>query len=246
MTKIIYLSTILILLAGCEERETQTEKPISRYGSLIKVKKEYEERYIILHRNTFPGVLDRIYKSNIRNYSIFINEGILFSHFEYVGEDFDSDMAQMADPITRDWWKLTDPMQDPLPDRKEGEWWASMDLLYQLDTSKIAYKNAQRKAFVGTLNGNQEKILRSILDKINDGMVQKVLDHNIQNLTLYNHDIQIYLYIEYVGKDYQKDRDQLLKMIEVKSIYDSLAMVVAPQSKNGDLWEEMKEIFHTD
>src|SRR3972149_4601379 len=108
----------------------ESEKVTKRVGSLIKVKPEYEERYIILHKYTFPGVLDRIRKSNIRNYSIFLLNGILFSHFEYIGNDFVADMKAIADPVTKDWWKLTDPIQEPLPARKEGELRAEMDWLF--------------------------------------------------------------------------------------------------------------------
>jgi len=92
-----------------------------RVSSLIKLKPEYEERYIILHRHTFPGVLDRIRKSHIRNYSIFLMDGMLFSYYEYVGDDYNGDMAKIGqDQVTQEWWKLTDPMQDPIESRKDG------------------------------------------------------------------------------------------------------------------------------
>ncbi len=33
-------------------------------------------------------------------------------------------MAKMkADPKTQEWWRITDPMQEPVPDREPGEWW---------------------------------------------------------------------------------------------------------------------------
>ena len=84
-----------------------TEEQLSeRLGSLIRLKPEYEERYIILHRHTFPSVLERIRNSNIRNYSIFLHDGMLFSFYEYVGNDYADDMEKIgADPVTRDWWK---------------------------------------------------------------------------------------------------------------------------------------------
>ena len=47
-------------------------------GSLIGLKEEFAEQYIILHKNTFPSVLGRIAKSNIDNYSIFLLDGFLF------------------------------------------------------------------------------------------------------------------------------------------------------------------------
>lgn len=105
------------------------------YTSIIKLRPEFTERYQALHRNTFPGVLKRIALCNILNYSIFLHENILFSYYDYCGNNYENDMAAMADDITRDWWSLTDPMQEPLPDRKGGEWWASCDDLYYFNAS---------------------------------------------------------------------------------------------------------------
>ena len=43
-------------------------------------------------------------------------------------------MAKMAaDTTTQQWWKVCMPCQEPLPDRAEGEWWASMDEVFHLD-----------------------------------------------------------------------------------------------------------------
>ena len=118
------------VLAQQEHREQE----ITRYGSVIKVKPEMLEQYKALHANPWPGVLQQITQSNIRNYSIYLKDGYLFSYFEYTGDDFAGDMAKMAkDSITREWWKLTDPCQEPLASRAEGEWWASMEEVFHHD-----------------------------------------------------------------------------------------------------------------
>jgi len=71
---------------------------------------------------------------NIRNYSIYLRDGLLFGYFEYHGSDFEADMAKMAaDPKTQEWWKLVGPMQLPLESRAKGEWWASMEEVFHLD-----------------------------------------------------------------------------------------------------------------
>jgi L-rhamnose mutarotase len=58
----------------------------------------------------------------------------LFSYFEYMGTDFAADMAKMAaDPATKRWWLLTDPCQEPLPDRAPGEWWSPMEEVFHVD-----------------------------------------------------------------------------------------------------------------
>ena len=72
-------------------------------------------------RRAWPGVLEQIRRSNIRNYSIFREGRSCSRYFEYVGDDFEADMAAMAaDPETQRWWALTDAMQEPLPDREPG------------------------------------------------------------------------------------------------------------------------------
>ena len=101
---------------------------------MIKLRPEKEAEYRRLHAATWAGVLAMIRECNIRNYSIFLKDGYLFSYFEYVGDDFEQDMAKMAaDATTQEWWRLTDPCQEPLPTRKEGEWWATMEEVFHCD-----------------------------------------------------------------------------------------------------------------
>lgn len=112
---------------------------MKRYGLIVGLREEKIEEYNRLHADVWPDVLDRIHRSNIRNYSIFLRllpdgKHYLFSYFEYVGSDFAADMAAMAaDPRTQEWWKITDPCQEPLPDRAEGEWWAAAEEVFHVD-----------------------------------------------------------------------------------------------------------------
>jgi len=107
---------------------------MKRYGMLIKVRPEKLDEYKRLHAAVWPEVLEMIHACNMRNYSIYHRDGYLFSYFEYVGTDYDADMARMkADPTTQEWWKLTDPCQEPLPAGAEGEWWAGMEEVFHCD-----------------------------------------------------------------------------------------------------------------
>ena len=112
---------------------------MKRYGLIVGLREETIEEYNRLHADVWPDVLDQIHRSNIRNYSIFLRKlpdgkHYLFSYFEYVGSDFAADMAAMAaDPRTQEWWKITDPCQEPLPDRAEGEWWAAAEEVFHVD-----------------------------------------------------------------------------------------------------------------
>ena len=112
---------------------------IQRYGMVIGVKPEKIEYYKTLHAAAWPGVLAKIKDCHIRNYSIYLREVakgqfLLFSYFEYTGDDFDADMARMAaDPETQRWWKETDPCQSPIPTRLDKEFWSRMEEVFHAD-----------------------------------------------------------------------------------------------------------------
>ena len=105
---------------------------MKRYGMVIGLNEDKIEEYKKLHEAAWAEVLKTIEKCNIRNYSIYLHRldeagYYLFSHFEYVGCDFDADMAKMAaDPTTQRWWDVCTPCQRPLKNRAKGEWWANM------------------------------------------------------------------------------------------------------------------------
>jgi L-rhamnose mutarotase len=108
---------------------------VKRFGQLIGVKPERYDEYVRAHAAVWPGVLAKIRDCNIRNYSIYaFHRDTLFAYFEYVGDDYEGDMQRMADdPETQRWWAWMKPMQEPLADRAEGEWWATTEEVFHLD-----------------------------------------------------------------------------------------------------------------
>lgn len=107
---------------------------MKRVAQVIGIAPENVDEYERYHQAVWPTVLEQISKSNIRNYSIFRYGELLFSYFEYVGDDFDADMARMAeDPETQRWWAVQAPLQRPVPDRKEGEWWSELPEVFHTD-----------------------------------------------------------------------------------------------------------------
>lgn len=100
---------------------------MERRAQLIRLKPEHREEYIRYHKAVWPTVLGTIEACNIRNYSIFLHDDLLFACFEYHGKDYEADMRRMAaDPETQRWWSIMDPMQEPLPDAPEGDRWTPM------------------------------------------------------------------------------------------------------------------------
>ena len=107
---------------------------MTRYASVIGMKPENRAEYERLHADVWPDVLAKIYECNIRNYSIYRYGELLFSYFEYIGTDFDVDMAKMAeDPMTQKWWDVCKPLQSPVADRADGEWWAAIPEVFHVD-----------------------------------------------------------------------------------------------------------------
>jgi L-rhamnose mutarotase len=105
-----------------------------RFGQVIRVRPDRIAEYEALHAEPWPGVLGAIRAANIRNYTIFRHGELLFACFEYVGDDFEADMAGMAaQPIVKDWWKLTDAMQEPFPERGAGTWWLTVPEIFHTD-----------------------------------------------------------------------------------------------------------------
>ncbi|MDE2435661.1 MAG: L-rhamnose mutarotase [Sphingomonadales bacterium] len=122
---------------GPTNQQEQTGGP-RRFGSVIVLRPELEQRYRELHAAVWPGVLARLHRSNVRNYSIYVaglaGARYLFSYFEYVGDDFAADMTAVAmDETTREWWLETDPCQERLPGTPEGEQWLALEQVFHAD-----------------------------------------------------------------------------------------------------------------
>ena len=81
-----------------------------RFGQMIKIKPECLEAYKKHHANPLPAVNEMIKECHLQNYSIYSRGDYLFTYYEYVGEDYEADMAKMAaDPVTQQWWTHTKP-----------------------------------------------------------------------------------------------------------------------------------------
>ena len=110
------------------------EEIMQRYASVIGIAPENQAEYERLHSAVWPEVLAQIERSNIRNYSIYRYGNLLFSYFEYIGRDFAADMAIMGeDEKTQEWWAVCKPLQIPVDDKADGEWWAAIPEVFHVD-----------------------------------------------------------------------------------------------------------------
>jgi len=107
---------------------------MKRYAQIIRLRPEFRDEYLKYHAQVWPQILNLIRDCNIRNYSIFLKDNLLYAYFEYVGVDYEGDMEKMAaDPQMQEWWRIMDPMQEPVSTRAPGEWWAKMEEVFHTD-----------------------------------------------------------------------------------------------------------------
>jgi L-rhamnose mutarotase len=237
-------------LFACQHGQApQKEQVTKRIGSLIRVRPEFEERYIILHKHTFPGVLAQIHRANIRNYSIFLRDGMLFSYFEYVGNDFTHDMAGIGeDQTTREWWKLTDPMQEPLETRKEGEWWATLEEIFYVAMQHKIPGPIIRSGYVRNVDGEIYPGGMNHFSDIPSDLMEIMGRCHVIKIAAYYKDGRVYHYYETSGTDAQNG---LSLFLQDPQVLEFLNQERSSESKFPTIseveWQvEMKEVFHTD
>jgi L-rhamnose mutarotase len=112
---------------------------------VIKAKPGMLDQYTQLHDHTWDQVMAKMFEANMRNFVVYYHEEtqLMFHHWEYVGDDFDADMAKCVnDPIINFWWTHCEPCQEPFhwsgPPPSQGghgdpaypdQWWAPMKML---------------------------------------------------------------------------------------------------------------------
>jgi L-rhamnose mutarotase len=114
---------------------------MQRICEIVHVRPDAVEEYKRIHAEVWPSVLARLEASHITNYSIYLREpeNLLIAYYEYTGDDLAADQAAIAaDPETRRWWTITDPMQQPLDSvppavgSQGGGWWAPTEEVFHL------------------------------------------------------------------------------------------------------------------
>lgn len=81
---------------------------MKRIATITKLKPDQKEEYISLHEKIWKDVVGIGHAANQRNFTIFSCGDYLFSYFEYIGEDYDTDMLnKKAQPVIQKWAKTT-------------------------------------------------------------------------------------------------------------------------------------------
>lgn len=96
---------------------------------------EVIERYKIEHTRVWPEVLERLREVGVQQMKIWAIGRHLFMYLE-TDDDFDParDFARINEQARSAEWNkwMSESFQEPLPDARPGEWWARMDLAFDL------------------------------------------------------------------------------------------------------------------
>jgi L-rhamnose mutarotase len=109
---------------------------MKRVGIVIKIRPERLEEYKAVHADSHAGVRDLLQAAHIHSFVIFhkqLDDGnhYLFGSYEYTGDNYERDMADLAaHPRNIEWLAMCDPMQEPLPGEKS---WSVMEQIYYND-----------------------------------------------------------------------------------------------------------------
>lgn len=134
----ILTSILLVSIFACSQQSEETMAPVEkkvtkRVGMVIGIKPEVIEEYKKLHADDNPGVRDLLTLAHMENFSIFIHQFddgkyYLFGYYEYTGDNFEKDMADLAVKERNiAWLKVCDPMQIPFNGKKS---WSEMEQVY--------------------------------------------------------------------------------------------------------------------
>ena len=109
---------------------------MQRFGWVGQLRPDMVQKYVDLHANVWPSVLQNITDCHLQNYSIFhralaTSEQLVFSYLEYSGTDFDADMKRMAaDPEVQRWWAECKPCFECIEGLPPGEVWVPMESIF--------------------------------------------------------------------------------------------------------------------
>ncbi|WP_136588191.1 L-rhamnose mutarotase [Streptomyces sp. BPSDS2] len=96
---------------------------VRRVASVMGIRESAIEDYERYHRDVWPEVLAAISAAGIQNYSIYRFKTLLFSYWEYEGDDYEGDLAAIDDvPACIRWNDLMATLQVPVEEARPRSW----------------------------------------------------------------------------------------------------------------------------
>src|SRR6266853_4143908 len=94
-------------LNAADRKNSRKKVTMQRIGMVIKLKPGSQNAYKKYHAAVWPEILSKISECNIKNYSVFLKDDVLFGYLEYHGSNLEEDWGKMAaDAKTQEWWAI--------------------------------------------------------------------------------------------------------------------------------------------
>lgn len=125
-------------VARCEVSSASAPSGPARRGTarnvvmIARLRPEARQKYLSLHRNPDPRIVEALRRRHHRNYSLYLGDDLLVASFTYYGEDLDRDRAELrAEPQLGDWFARTAECQvvPQLPDTI----WTRLDRIFHCE-----------------------------------------------------------------------------------------------------------------
>ena len=90
--------------------------------------------YTEMHAKVWPEVTDRLREVGVYEMRIFLRDRRMFMYIE-TSDDFDPrrDMVRVNEqPKSAEWNRLMADLQEPAPEAADDEWWAPMELVFDM------------------------------------------------------------------------------------------------------------------
>ena len=162
-------------------------------STYMKIKPGYELKYRSEHRKIWPEVEEGISKYGIRNYSIFMNELMLYSYFEV--EDLDKTMTQLAqDSDNQRWQKHMEKYFDISSGINNGKTVYLKEILYmEVENSELPINR------VGSLVKFNKQIVEyyeKFHHNFKNATLQRIDKDKIKNSRIFVHGNNLFIYFE--------------------------------------------------
>ncbi|UCG49328.1 MAG: L-rhamnose mutarotase [Phycisphaerales bacterium] len=259
-TLMAVLFAFALLLSGCAGQE----KTIRRFGRIaILGPDEAEEYRRKLYVALPPHVLQELSSHNIGSYSIYVKDlkeaqPCLFAYFEYTGDNFDVDMAEMMrDEAVERWNPVAAGVLATGESSGTNEpLWIDMEQVFYFAGKTHAQPDESKVRRYGTVIGLRAEMVESykLLHKYAWPEVLAAIERgNIRSYSIYLHRIEdefyLFSYFEYTGDDFDMDMALIDNDPATKAwikFTDKGCQLPIPTRAEGEWWAEMEEVFHLD
>ncbi len=174
------------------------------------LKPEKTDKYVDLHLNPYPEIMDILRRADKRNYSIWIYKNELYNYMEEIlnsGTDESNFAEEDLKQANNEWIKNVRPC---FLYHEQGIYEDELTEILHIEGEGNKRNAIERKVYRFSLGQDKIDLFSSTIKKFPAKLSELLISHNIGKLTVSQIDNDIYVYYEYYGGQYNEDVGSLL------------------------------------